>query len=66
MERLEAERWEKLRARAAEWHEAQQLRAFLTALETGRDDLASEVDGLPLSEWLDWARQRITKFDPLA
>lgn len=40
---------------AGEQHEARRFRAFLTALETSRDDLGPEIDGVPLSDWLDRA-----------
>lgn len=61
---LEQDRWERFRKLAIDWEEAQRLRAFLAALEQLDDGLREEIDGLPRSEWLEWARQRVNKLDP--
>ncbi|MEM1149690.1 MAG: hypothetical protein AAGI03_03920 [Pseudomonadota bacterium] len=64
--RIEEERWDLLRRRSADWHEAQRLRAFLSAVLEKRSVLPEEIDDLPASEWLAWAQRRVSEFDPLA
>ena len=66
LKRIEEERWDMLRRRSADWHEAQRLRAFLFAVLDKRRVLPEEIDGLPASEWLAWAQRRVSEFDPLA
>ncbi|MEQ6204828.1 hypothetical protein ABMC88_17445 [Sulfitobacter sp. HNIBRBA2951] len=64
--RIEEQRWDMLRSRAADWHEAQRLRAFLSAVLEKRSVLPEEIDGLPARDWLAWAQRRVSEFDPLA
>lgn len=62
---IEADRWDKFRKLATAWEEAQRLRAFLSAAEAERDQLAPEIDGLSTADWLVWARRQIDDLDPL-
>lgn len=62
--RLENERWDRFRASAARWREAEILRSFLAALDgatLGSDD----IDGMPRGEFLEWVAGKIDEFDPL-
>ncbi len=64
--RIEKERWDMLRRRSADWHEAQRLRAFISAVLDKRSELPEEIDCMPTSDWLAWAQRRVSEFDPLA
>lgn len=66
LKRIEEERWDRLRRTAADFREAQQLRAFLSAVLDKRSELPAEIDGMPASEWLAWAQRRVSEFDPLS
>lgn len=62
--RLENERWERFRASAAQWREAEILRSFLAALDGATQSLA-DIDGIPRGEFLKWVSGKIDEFDPL-
>lgn len=62
---LEAERWDRFRKMAITWEEARRLRNFLAALEQGAESLASEIDGMPAGDWLDWTHKRIEAMNAL-
>lgn len=66
LEELDKQRWERFRKLAVDWEEAKRLRAFLSAIEEGYEAVPLEIDGLPRDEWLEWARRKIAKLDPLS
>ena len=61
----EEARWKRFQGLADGWDQARKLRRFLSELEQQRDTLDAEIDGIPLGDWLNWARRRVNQLDPL-
>jgi len=59
----EEERWSKLRRMAADWREAEYLRAFVDIVERRLSEMQDRPQRADL--WLDWAHRRIEALDPL-
>jgi hypothetical protein len=58
-------RWKHFVAYAHRWREAEIARQFLAALEGKLENDGATFDGRPASEWVEWARERLAKYDPL-
>jgi hypothetical protein len=51
---------------ASRWKQAEEARLFLDALaERAAGDMAEAIDDRTVSEWIAWARERLTTHDPL-
>lgn len=59
LEELDAKRWERFRARAADWEESRLLARFLDALRA--DSVADDQFG----DWMAWAQARVEAIDPM-
>lgn len=57
---LEEARVEKFLGDANYWETAKQLRCYIQALEKVQDD----IEGLP--DWIDWARDYVSRLDPFS
>lgn len=66
LKEIDDKQWARFREYAANWDERAKLNTFLSELEAR---LASEGDAdvgdRSLSQWIEWARQRIRELDPL-
>lgn len=62
--RLEAERWEAFKQLSTDWEEVLRLRRFLDELQSRPEEFAYEFEGMTISEYLEWARQKIDELDP--
>lgn len=62
----EAARWKRFQDLSDAWHQAVKLRAFLAELERQQDTLNPQIDGMPLEDWLTWARTKIDELDPFS
>jgi hypothetical protein len=60
---MEKARWERLRQQAEDWHEAESLHAFIDAIEQA---LGKKPRSGREIAWLDWARKRAERLDPLS
>ncbi len=58
-------RWKHFVGYAHRWREAEIARRFLAALEGKLENDGATIDGRPASEWVEWARDRLAKYDPL-
>ena len=65
LKEIDDKQWARFREYADNWHEHARLTRFLVELETR---LASEenvdIGDRSLSQWIEWARERITALDP--
>jgi hypothetical protein len=59
---MEEARWDRLRAQTQNWHEARSLRTFIDNVERALGD--GPRAGRETA-WLDWARRRADRIDPL-
>lgn len=49
-----------------QWAKAQKLRAYLQAVEsTAAARGLTELQGVPIQEWMHWARRHADRIDPL-
>ena len=60
---MERARWNRLREQAANWQEAESLYAFIDAVEQA---LGKGTPSGRETAWLDWARWRADRLDPLS
>ena len=58
-------RWRHFVGLAHRWQEAEIARQFLAALESKLQDKDAAFDDRSVSEWIEWARARLTEYDPL-
>ena len=58
-------RWKHFVGYAHRWREAEIARQFLVALEGKLENGDASFDGRSASGWIDWARERLGKYDPL-
>jgi len=58
-------RWKHFVGYAHRWREAEIARQFLAALEGKLENDGATFDGRPANEWVEWARDRLAKYDPL-
>jgi hypothetical protein len=65
-QRLDDNRWRRFTELAARWRQTDEGRRFLAALEQHPDAAASLPNGMPIVDWLSWARGRLSAFDPMA
>lgn len=63
---IDDKRWHKFREFAANGEECDRLRAFIAEIEK-RASVEGEltVGGIPLSDWIAWAKERVKALDPL-
>lgn len=62
---LDEARWKQVRERAAEQEEFARLQAFIASLKARLEaDGDSEVDGQPVSAWIEWAELKAATLDP--
>jgi len=64
--RLDAARWRKFLELAGQMREADLARSFLERIRANGPNLAGDVDGSTVGEWLGWVEARIAATDPLA
>ena len=62
---VEAERRQRVLKQAANWEEAQRLRAFVVAVGIATEEGRAPALHLPLSEWREWAEKVADELDPL-
>jgi hypothetical protein len=60
---MEKARWDRLRTQTESWHEARSLRSFIDTVE--RMLGKGKQTGRTIA-WLDWARKRANRLDPLS
>jgi hypothetical protein len=48
------------------WQDAEIARQFLAALENKVGDVGATFDERSAASWLEWARERLAAYDPLA
>jgi hypothetical protein len=60
---MEKARWKRLRKLTGNWHEAESLHAFIDAVERALGD--TPRSGREIA-WLEWARNRAERLDPLS
>jgi hypothetical protein len=65
-QRLDDNRWRRFAELATRWRQTDEARRFLAALEQHPDAAASLANGMPIADWLSWARGRLAAFDPMA
>lgn len=62
---LDEARWTQVRERAAEQAEYERLQAFIAALKVRLEaDGDSQIDGQPVSAWIEWAELKAAALDP--
>lgn len=66
LRRLEKQRRKHLQKLAAYYEEAQRMRQFVEAVEARRDALSAiTVQGMAIDPWIEWARDYVTRHNPL-
>jgi len=58
-------RWKHFVGYAHRWRDAEIARQFLAALEGKLENGDASFDGRSTSRWIEWARDRLAKYDPL-
>lgn len=64
--RSDRNRWRAFREMATDWQDLAAARAFIDKLKRYRTDPSTEVGGLTLADWIDWAEQWVRRADPTA
>jgi membrane protein involved in colicin uptake len=68
MERLrqiEEKRLRDLENQADRWFKSNQLRQYISAVETAALERGLSIEDDPLKSWLKWAKNHANSFDPL-
>ena len=62
---IEEERLRDLENLAGRWFKSNQLRNYISAVETAASNRGLSIKDDPLKSWLEWAKSHVNSFDPL-
>mgnify|MGYP000013207814 CR=1 FL=1 len=65
LRQIEEERLRDLVNQAVVWIKSNQLRDYISAVETAASERDLSIEGDPLKNWLEWAMNHANRLDPL-